>query len=449
MRTKSVRCIALLLSLICFSGSLLAQSNSLSTPPDDFNEWLNRRVDEITKARINQRNNTNQSETSSVSSNTTSLVDKSSASDLVGVAVNLAGLSTESSEMKASSMSATVSAYAFKAAAAGRNPLDPGFYNANRDWRRVSFTLGFDYPAGKVGDINERAVTFGIKFLPYDKRDASVDQQCVVVDSTTGQRTTSGCVRLVSGALKESGVGFAKITRLVEDFLLHELATSNRIDPSLLTNPLQFTRDYLGTNFPKKLLPLLTEADVKRVDDIISDHIDPFVKFSDTTRSAIEQIRKKPQASFEFLTTQRKENRPDEYVAKFIADLGVAPRLNFTLNAAFAYQDNKLMKDNRGGMVAAALQFQLTPETKLAGRMPWLFDVSYQGSAMTNMTPMHIGQAKVTIPLWEGFELPLSVSLANRTELIKEKDVRGHFGITFDVARLAQAFKGKYLGGHP
>lgn len=455
MRTRAVRCVAVLLSLIFLSGNLLARSNSPSAPPDDFDEWLNRRVEEITKARINQRNNTNQSESPSVSSNTTSLVDRSSASDLVGVALNLAGLSTESSEMKATSMTATVSAYAFKAATAGRNPLDPDFYNANRDWRRVSFTLGYDYPAGKTGDINERATTFGIKFLPFDKRDASADQQCVVVDPTThkpvidqatGKPRTAGCVRLVSDALKETGVGFARITKLVENFLFDELKASSKIAST--TTPLQFTQDYLGQNFPKKLLPILTEAEIKRVDDIIADHIDPFVKFSDTTRSAIEQIRKQPQVSFEFLTTQRRQDRPDEYVAKLIAELGVAPRWNFTLNAAFAYKNNKLTKDSRGGMVAAALQYQLTPENKLAGRMPWLFDVSYQGAGMTNATPMHVGQAKLTIPLWEGFELPLSVSLANRTEFIKEKDVRGHFGITFDVARLAQAFKGKLLAGH-
>ena len=48
----------------------------------------------------------------------------------------------------------------------------------------------------------------------------------------------------------------------------------------------------------------------------------------------------------------------------------------------------------------------------------------------------HIGflQAKLTIPIKEsGIKVPLSITASNRTELIKEKDVRGSVGITLDL----------------
>ena len=32
-----------------------------------------------------------------------------------------------------------------------------------------------------------------------------------------------------------------------------------------------------------------------------------------------------------------------------------------------------------------------------------------------------------------GLKIPLSLSYSNRTELLKEKDVRGHIGVTFDM----------------
>jgi hypothetical protein len=45
-----------------------------------------------------------------------------------------------------------------------------------------------------------------------------------------------------------------------------------------------------------------------------------------------------------------------------------------------------------------------------------------------------IGQLKVTIPVkGSGVKIPFSFSVANRSDLIKETDVRGNFGITFDL----------------
>ncbi len=61
------------------------------------------------------------------------------------------------------------------------------------------------------------------------------------------------------------------------------------------------------------------------------------------------------------------------------------------------------------------------------------------GTATTPMTAaphghMVVGQAKLTIPVkGTGVRIPFSVSAANRTELIKEKDVRGNIGVTFDL----------------
>jgi hypothetical protein len=55
----------------------------------------------------------------------------------------------------------------------------------------------------------------------------------------------------------------------------------------------------------------------------------------------------------------------------------------------------------------------------------------------------HLGifQAKLTIPVKGGVKIPLSFTVANRTELIKEADVRANFGVTFDFdAFLAGAF---------
>ena len=55
---------------------------------------------------------------------------------------------------------------------------------------------------------------------------------------------------------------------------------------------------------------------------------------------------------------------------------------------------------------------------------------------------IHVAQAKVTIPMkGSGVKIPISISVANRTELLKEKNVRGHIGLTFDLDVLASAVR--------
>lgn len=50
-------------------------------------------------------------------------------------------------------------------------------------------------------------------------------------------------------------------------------------------------------------------------------------------------------------------------------------------------------------------------------------------------------QAKLTVPIrGTAIKIPLSFTVANRTELIKEKEVRGNFGITFDLDSIMAKF---------
>lgn len=54
------------------------------------------------------------------------------------------------------------------------------------------------------------------------------------------------------------------------------------------------------------------------------------------------------------------------------------------------------------------------------------------------------GQAKLTIPInfaGVNIKLPLSVTFSNRTDLIKEKEIRGNFGFTFDIDPFFNALK--------
>jgi hypothetical protein len=49
---------------------------------------------------------------------------------------------------------------------------------------------------------------------------------------------------------------------------------------------------------------------------------------------------------------------------------------------------------------------------------------------------IHLGQAKITFKTKNGISFPLALTFSNRTDLIKATDVRGNFGITFDLNSL-------------
>jgi hypothetical protein len=428
MRKNPLRHIMLLLCMFCFPLVVCAQDQT----PRDFSEWLTSKAkamatDEI-KKRVSLRDSVKQSETPSISSNTTSLVDKSSASDLFGVAMNLAGLTTDSKEMDATSMSATVSAYALKAALENRNPLDPAYYNAHRDARKLSFTLGFDYPEDKVGDINERATIVGIKYTPYDKRDAS-------------DPGNASIIKEVSDKLTVVGRTLSVVTRDIQNYLLPSLRGRGVDVPE---RNFDANRKFFGTNWMTTYDTILTQEEKDEIDNIIARHLDVFVEFNDLALEKAEEIRSKPQIAISGLTKQRREMRPDEHMLEAIFTLGITSRWNFVANGSFNYVDNKLSEDSKGGRVALDLQIQLTRD-KLEGRTPIYLSFSGDGCWMTDATPAYRAQAKLSIPLFEGVEIPLSVSYASRTDLINEADVRGKFGFTFDIARIAQAFAGGLL----
>jgi hypothetical protein len=76
----------------------------------------------------------------------------------------------------------------------------------------------------------------------------------------------------------------------------------------------------------------------------------------------------------------------------------------------------------------------------LLGKKPLFFDVATQGSWMNNTDAIYKAQGKITIPIADGIDFPISVTWANRTRLIDEKEVRGQFGFTLDTARLIRMF---------
>ena len=131
-------------------------------------------------------------------------------------------------------------------------------------------------------------------------------------------------------------------------------------------------------------------------------------------------------------------------------------RLDLTGNAAFTIFDTKPTAAGVGRMrdAQAALQLDGTfgrPEAfgvfvlSFAYKYERLMEDAVVATGVTvpdTKGDINTGQLKLTIPVKPlGLRIPISVTFANRTELIKEKEVRGNFGFTFDLDQILGKLK--------
>lgn len=151
--------------------------------------------------------------------------------------------------------------------------------------------------------------------------------------------------------------------------------------------------------------------------------------------------------TFEY-TNSRFVTDPDLSNFKLIYENSFNGRAELTANASFTIFNKRPLMPNidRIRDYQAAVQLD-TPLSNPAVAGAWVFSVSYKlQHLMDDMASsatgdkggdIHLLQSKLTIPIkGTGFKLPLSVTWANRTDLIKEKFVRGNFGLTFDLDTL-------------
>jgi len=125
------------------------------------------------------------------------------------------------------------------------------------------------------------------------------------------------------------------------------------------------------------------------------------------------------------------------FTAQWDRPLGSVLEIPFIFTAATKYQ--YIPKD-----VPVPASALVVPDTTEGTDAPPAPAASPEtGIAIAPKGHLWLGQAKLTIPLKSGARIPLSVTFANRTELIKEKDVRANFGITFDLDAFIAAVRSR------
>jgi hypothetical protein len=498
-------------ALMCMVGLGAPGTGRAQDSSAGLTDWLNEEIERSVQVAVGSRSLTNQVETPAVAATSTSLVDTSSASDLIGIALNLADLSAVSGQSndqkKATSTSATVSAYALFAAINSKDPLDPSVYcpahadvspwQNPKNWRRLSFTVGLDDKAGDPGSKSNRdPIIAGAKWLAYNGRDVC------------NQEAFKG----VHDALRSAAVKFGDVRgRVVDDLFKQFMSADN--PPTALRDAWEHERHMIKeagiraelatahahgeTLNPddawKHRLTKMAAAQLKQHPGLTATHAEAlvqatidreafenlladgatldmvlaalgtdrrsvasrtltpadvatFVALNTATMAAIEDFRKMPQASVSF-TSKIRDGGSDEYSARAVADVGLVRRVNLTFNGSFDDEQNVMGDDRRGGSVAVQLQLQPMRDA-LVGPKPLRFSVAFEAAAKTHVGPTYSGQFKINLPiprsdLFPGLELPLSLTVANRSELVHETEVRGLVGFTIDTTDVLKTLKSK------
>jgi hypothetical protein len=152
---------------------------------------------------------------------------------------------------------------------------------------------------------------------------------------------------------------------------------------------------------------------------------------------------------------ERNVNKPDLSHFRFIGEKGFNNgRVELTGNGSLSIFNSRLAGIRRLSDAQAALQLDGTfGDAEKTGVFVLSFAYKYQHLLENALTQagtvapntkgdINIGQVKLTVPIKGlGVKFPISITFANRTELIKEKEVRGNFGFTLDLDTIFAKFK--------
>ncbi|MCA1620191.1 MAG: hypothetical protein LC795_12960 [Acidobacteria bacterium] len=187
--------------------------------------------------------------------------------------------------------------------------------------------------------------------------------------------------------------------------------------------------------------------------DAVGGFANNFSGYLAARRKLLDEIAKGKVITFEY-TNNREVNAPDTSNFRFIAETGVfGGKADLTGNASFTVHNAR-----PAGGAGRVRDFQFAGQLDMpfkverVGNFVFSFAGKYErltGDATAldgTVLPgtkgdIAVGQLKLEVPFIGGMRLPLSLTFANRTELVRESEVRGNFGFTFDMDKILARFK--------
>jgi hypothetical protein len=381
----------------------------------------------------------------SSSASASSLVDRSSVSDLASMALDAAGLSSASSQPNTTSATGSVTAYALRNWLEKKDSLDPSVYSQGLNWRRFSLLLGRDLPdssktTGSGTTSASSATAQGKDLLPLAASTAG---------STTGAITSQRGV-IVGGKAVIWARRDAANSHNVPLFDQIRNGLASQVTPSAaaflaITKYLdqKYGAESTTTNW-ESTLGKLTDADKQHIDTLLKLEVDASVQYYEVVSKVLTTILMAPQISTTYQADVKLDNGGTLHRFAFVFDksaFGTAGKILTSSNVGFDYTEKSSTAAAKKQFRASGdLQFPLWSNQKGTTSKELTLDVSGQGQ-WGSKAPVYQTQLKLSIPLLTGVSIPLTCGYANQTQLLKETNVFGHIGITLDLGKILEHSK--------
>ena len=202
-------------------------------------------------------------------------------------------------------------------------------------------------------------------------------------------------------------------------------------------------------------LPMQSLQSDTQLTDALSGFVAAYLPYLAKKKEIMDEIAKGTLMTLEY-TNYREPNAPDLSNFRFVAQKGTGGGLDFSADASLTFFNKRPVGPNvqrlRDFDFSANLDKRLDdvmglgPATlTFAGKYQRLTSnaVAFDGTVLPNTKgDIAAGQIKLTIPIGQsGIKVPFSITFANRTELVRERETRGNFGFTFDLDTLFARFK--------
>jgi hypothetical protein len=342
-----------------------------------------------------------------------------------------------------------------------------------RALRRVSYSLTLNTdtgattaepsPAFTPQAIRAQLETTRQQLAGYSVRIAIVDRR----DPRTAANRAS-----IATLADTQGVELLKADNAFDDFLRSAEYTRKWLpeavdqlsDPTLPLSIAQIQR-ILYQRLESLRLLMINRID--GFDDEVARNLLALNAYDKARRRLFETIRKRPLFAFEYVNAQAKD-LPDSSTLRFIAERHWGPRVDLTANAAMTFQHPGSVQLPQPAEIGGRRDFQLAgqldvplgslekrvgagtgigaPVVGVAFLLQDLTDraaVSFAGNTFTVESGVIVAvQGRVMLSVkGSGVKIPLSLTYSNRTELLKEKELRGHVGVTFDLDILSSVVR--------
>jgi hypothetical protein len=421
--------------------------------------------------------------TSAQGAGTTDLVSRPSTPELLGLAVQLGAL-TET----VSGSTATFNANGYGAYQAIIQQPGICLVCSSSAWKNLNFALSFDLSRGSTkqlitnGAANSTTPTLGIVQLPQSSAQFSsltvrydiynpLDPRSAQFKKAWSTAFKNHQNDLIAAAKGLDTALTDLLDPLIKDAALGDL--ENKYNPLIMADMTANDTSKLKTDFEAYFeeLDTLAHKDIQGLDQKLSVAVAAYARYSQLNYDAVREAQGKPQFTAEY-DYDHPVTQPDTHNFKLI--YGYTPKGSsgalFTLNLTGSVYGGYIPASAKYGRMrdfqfAAQLDRPLGnvlthPATfTAAGYVQYQFDPSVLNIGAGNLVPgtnitlpgdaqvllgtkgtLGIVQAKVTVNTKSGFNIPIGVSWANKTDLIDATDVRGHVGITYDFNSLSQLF---------